>query len=35
MPDNKNLIVTVVVTAVILSSIFGAGAGFLVLRKRK
>ncbi|OGF18455.1 hypothetical protein A3I35_00610 [Candidatus Falkowbacteria bacterium RIFCSPLOWO2_02_FULL_45_15] len=31
MPDNKNLIVTVVVTAVILSSIFGAGAGFLVV----
>lgn len=31
MPDNKNLIVTVVVASIIISSIFGAGAGFLVV----
>ncbi|MEK7067374.1 MAG: trypsin-like peptidase domain-containing protein, partial [Patescibacteria group bacterium] len=31
MSDNKNIIVTVVVLSIILSSIFGAGAGLLVI----
>jgi len=31
MPDNKNFIVTVAVISIIISSVFGAGAGFLAV----